>query len=147
MESWKQSFLDKLGQAQSKWVGHFDEVIKKAIEPAFDELSEFLCSNGFKVSTPLGEQGRRSYKFELAENAYLLIIFRFASLGEFELRCEAFIPGGEPKFTKSMVRVADVNADWGLKQFRDSLDEFVDVLNGSSKTPQHSAADQEPALI
>jgi hypothetical protein len=147
MDSWKQSFLDKLGQAQSKWVGQFDEVVKKAIEPAFDELSEFLRSNGFKVSTPLGEQGRRSYKFELAENAYLLMIFRFASLGECELRCESFVPGGEPKFTKLMVRVADVSPDWGLKQFRDSLDEFIDVLNGSSKVPRPSAADKEPALV
>jgi len=129
VDSWKESFLEKLHEAQTRCAKQFEEALERAVVPAFDELSPFLRDNGFKVSTPLSEAGRRSFKCELAENAFLLMIFRFSGVGEFELRTETFVPGVEPMLDKSMGRVADVDEDWSQKQFRAGLDRFVDLLS------------------
>lgn len=135
MDAWKRSFLDKLHTAQAKCVKQFEAALRDHVEPVIDELSGFLRDNGFRVSSPLQEQGRRSFKFELAENAYLLTIYRFTGVGEFELRCELFVPGKEPVLQKSVVRVPDVTEAWAQKQFREGLDSFVALLTGDVEEP------------
>ena len=136
MDQWKRSFLDKLNQAQSQWVTQFEDALDSAFVPTFDDFKEFLADNGFRLSTPLWESGRRSFKFELAENAYLLMIFRSTGVGELELRCESFVPGGEPVLTKGVARVADLDEKWAGEQIRFALDAFVDELGGSEKKPE-----------
>jgi hypothetical protein len=131
MDSWKRGFLDKLNAAQSHWMRQFEEAMNNAVAPAFKDLSDFLRENGFKISTPLREDGRRSYKFELSENAYLLMIFRSCGMGEFELRSECFVPGREPSLNKRHTRMADVNVEWSRKEFQSALDSFVEQLAGA----------------
>ena len=135
MEQWKRSFLDKLSKAQSQWVKKFDDTLERSFAPAFDDLQEFLASNGFKLSSPLRENGRRSFKFELAENAYLLLIFRATGVGELELRSETFAPGAEPLLTKVVVRVGDVNESWAREQLQSALETFVDLLVDQAAEP------------
>lgn len=130
MDAWKRSFLDKLHRAQARCVRQFEAALSDHIEPVVDELAAFLRDNGFRVSSPLQEQGRRSYKFELAENAYLLTIFRFSGVGEFELRSEVFVPGAEPTLTRTNCRIADVDTAWAQRQFREGLDSLVAQLAG-----------------
>lgn len=140
MNDWRRSFVEKLSKAQNQWVRHFEETMNSAVEPAFENLAPFLRENGFKVSTPLRDEGRRSYKFELAENAYLLLIFRFTGVGETELRSECFVPGSEPALSKSLARLVDVDQDWARRQFESSLDAFVDLLGGSKFAPAEAVA-------
>jgi hypothetical protein len=140
MNDWRRSFVEKLSRVQNQWVRHFEEAMSAAVEPAFEQLAPFLRENGFKVSTPLREEGRRSYKFELAENVYLLVIFRFAGVGELELRSECFVPGGEPALSKSVARLVEVDQDWSRRQFESSLDAFVDLLAGSKFAPGEAVA-------
>ena len=83
---------------------------------------------------PLCEPGRRSFKFELAENAYLLMIFRSSGVGEFELRTESFVPGGEPALNKKLGRVADFTKEWATERVQAALDTFVDLLSGAQQT-------------
>ncbi len=128
VDSWKRSFLDKLHEALSRCGRQFEEALDRAVVPAFDELAAFLRDNGFDVSTPLSELGRRSFKCELAENAYVLMIFRFLSVGEFELRTETFVPGAEPTLEKSVGRLDDVDEAWARAQFEAGLDRFIDLL-------------------
>ena len=130
MDTWKRSFLKKLHEAQSRCARQFEDTLDRAIVPVFESLASFLSDNGFRVSTPLNEQGRRSFKYELAENAYLLMIFRFSGVAEFELRSEVFVPGSEPVLEKSVGRVADIDRDWALEQFHARLDRFVTLLAG-----------------
>lgn len=139
MDTWRRSFLDKLRDAQSQCAAQFEETLNRAVAPVFEDLAGFLRDNGFKVSNPLQEQGRRSYKAELAENAYLLMIFRFSGVGEFELRSETFVPGSEPVLEKSVGRVPDITADWAQTQFRTGLDRFVDLLSKNPATEQTEA--------
>ncbi|MDX2199302.1 MAG: hypothetical protein SF069_10080 [Phycisphaerae bacterium] len=135
--NWKKSFLDRLNQAQTNWVREFEESVEKAVGPAFDEMRGFLAENGFRVSKPLREEGRRSFKFELAENAYLLVLFRSAGIGEFEIRAECFVPGQQPLLTKAIARNKDLNPTWAQQQFETALDNFVGLLAGEQmEAPQ-----------
>ena len=126
--SWKRSFLDKLHKAQAECAKEFEDALTDAVVPVFEDLSAFLRDNGFRVSTPLNEQGRRSFKCELAENAYLLLIFRFSGVGEYELRSETFVPGAEPVLEKSAGNVADIDKDWTQRLFETGLNRFVELL-------------------
>ncbi len=131
MEDWKRAFADKLKDVQSHWVKQFDVMMDQHITPAFDELEGFVRNVGFTTSSPMREDDRRSLKFELAENAYLLMIFRSTGIGEFELRCESFAPGQEPVFTKQTVRVVEVDNAWAERRFQVALDAFVDHLGST----------------
>jgi hypothetical protein len=130
VDSWKNNFLDKLREAQSQCAKQFETTLDSFIAPVFDDISGFLRDNGFQVSNPLNENGRRSFKAELAENAYVLMIFRFAGVGEFELRTEIFAPGVDPTLERETGRLADIDSEWAEKTFQNSLDRFVDLLSG-----------------
>lgn len=145
MDNWKKSFTEKLGRVQSGWVTCFDSALNKAVAPVFRELSDFLRDNGFTTSTPLNESGRRSYKFELAEDAYLLLIFRLAGMGQFALSCESVVPGGTPHRQQSMHRVAELTAAWAREQMQKGLDIFIDRL-GASGAPAVKAVEEEEEL-
>jgi len=138
VDNWKSSFLEKLHRAQEQCARKFSDAIEQSVVPVFDDLAEFLRDNGFTASTPLRESDHRSFKMELAENAYVLMIFRFTGVGEFELRTETFVPGAEPILDKSPCRVVDIDHDWAQRKFHDALDRFVDLLAG-----QKAAADAE----
>ena len=131
MDGWKKQFIDKLGKAQQSCAQRFEDALDQAFSPLFDDLSTFLRDNGFKVSQPLRENGRRSYKFELAENAYLLVLVRFGGLGDFELRSETFVPGNKPLLRKFVGGMKDLSTPWAEKQFRTALDSFIDQLSGN----------------
>lgn len=132
MEQWKRTFVEKLGKAKGQWVKQFEERMDAFVTPAFEDLSSFVREHGFQVSTPLQDEGRRSFKFELAENAYLLVIFRSTGVGEFELRVECFVPGREPNLHKSIGRLVDVDRAWASRRFESGLDKFVELLGGSN---------------
>ncbi len=139
--AWKESFLERLNRAQRRCSEWFESALDQAVEGVFGELEAFLSANGFRVSRPLREPGRRSYKFELAENAYVLFIFRFRAVGEFELRCEIFAPGREPRLETLNFSIADLKPDWARERFQQALDEFVELLSGEP------ARSDEPALV
>lgn len=131
MDSWKKQFAERLGKVQSVSMKRFDDMLEDVIGPAFDDLALFLGDNGLRTSRPLREQGRGSFKFELAENAYLLVIFKLQNLSDFEYRTEIFAPGAEPQTKKVIARLTDPDMDWAAKQFREGLDQFIDLLTGS----------------
>ncbi|MFH1746746.1 MAG: hypothetical protein ABIG44_06840 [Planctomycetota bacterium] len=144
MDNWKRSFLEKLSQAQGQWASQFENTLDQHFLPAFNEHKAFLSDNGFRLSIPMRESGQRSFKFELSENAYMLMIFRSSGVGEFELRSESFVPGNEPVLEKAVFRVADLNNEWVLKLLHTALDAFVDLLAGQET---ESLETLEPELI
>lgn len=146
-DNWKKQFIDKLGQAQSRCAQRFDEMIERHVSRSYEDVASFVRDHGFRTSTPLSEPGRRSYKFELVENAYLLLLFRFVNVGEFELRSELFVPGCEPLLRKAVGRVADIDDTWAQKLFRGALDQFVEMLSGSGERgAANPSAVIEPAV-
>lgn len=139
MDDWKKTFLEKLRTAQEKCAQTFEETLERAVCPIYEQMREFLRDNDFEVSTPMREKGRRSFKFALGENAYVLFIFRFAGVDEFELRNETFVPGREPILEKFAGRVADIDREWAENLFEAGLDRFVERL-GESRVERREAA-------
>jgi hypothetical protein len=129
--AWQRSFLDRLNKVQTQWQRQFDEALDRTIVPVFEDAATFARDNGFRVATPLQEDGRRSFKFELSENAYVLLIFRYTGVGEFEARTECFVPGADPSLTKAVMRILDLDDEWARKHFQTALDNLVDLLAGS----------------
>jgi hypothetical protein len=147
MDSWKDNFAHKLQSAQSNWNKQFETVLDEQVVPVFEDIASFVRDHGFATSIPLHDDGKRSFKFELAENAYLLMIFRSSGIGEFELRCEAFAPGAEPGLSKSIERLADVNKEWSQQKFQSALDGFVSHLNGKAAGNADAKAEPELATV
>ncbi len=128
MEAWKRTFSEKLGQAQARWAARLDEALDAAVTPVIDELHEFLTNSGIAVSQPLHEPGRRSYKFELAEDAYVLLLFRGRGVGEFEFTRETFALGQRPKVRTTTERISSISPSWAQQELQAALDEFVNGL-------------------
>lgn len=132
MKDWQQTFVRKLNAAQSQYRQAFERAISGQVNGAFEELGEFLGSNGFTLSTPVNEPGRHAFKFELSENAYVLMTFRAHGVGEFELRGETFAPNHEPAFDRFVGQIAELDREWATQRFQATLNGFVDRLAKSS---------------
>ncbi len=135
MDAWKRSFSEKLAQAQARWAARLDEALDSAVTPVFGELHEFLQNNGITAATPLREKGRRSYKFELSEDAYVLLLFRGRGVGEFELTRETFVLGQRPNVQKLTERLTVLTPEWVQQEFQTALDDFVDRLVEREEAP------------
>ncbi len=139
MDDWKRTFAEKLGQAQARWAGRLDEVLDNTITPVFKDLDEFLQTNGMSSSMPLHEPGRRSYKFELAEDAYVLLLICSRGMGEVEVTRETFVLGQRPVIRKTGERVGALTAEWAEHEFTTALDGFVEQL--ANATPSEAPAE------
>ena len=140
VNDWKKSFLHKLKDAQQRCAEQFERSLDVVVKPAFDELVEFLKHNGFRSSCPLRDPGRRSYKLELAENAYVLLIFHYQGINEFELRSEIFVPGCEPALERHSHGLADLTDEWAGRAFQRALDAFVERLGAAGSQARSAAA-------
>ena len=129
MDEWKRCFLEKLSQVQSRWAARFDQALDDSVVPVFNDLADFLQQNGLTATTPMHKSGCRSLKFELAEDAYLLMIFQSTGIGEFELTRQVFVLGSEPHVRKSTERLANVNQDWAEQEMQSALNVFLERLS------------------
>ena len=139
-DDWKRSFIEKLDKVRENWVEQFEEALQDSVVPAFDDLAEFLRDHGFRMSAPARDGDRRSFKFELTEETYLLMIFRFAGAGSFELRSESRVSNAEPASECVVARLADLNQACARKFFQTALDTFVNSLCGKSAQPAEELA-------
>ena len=93
---WRDGFVHKLDGLRSRWVGDFKSRVSSEVVPAFDEISSFVAEHGFRASSPVVQPDRQSFKFEMAENAFVLLTLSHESIGDVLLRCEYFAPGAQP---------------------------------------------------
>jgi hypothetical protein len=134
-DDWKRSFIAKLDRVREHWAGQFEEALQDSVVPAFDDLAEFLRDHGFRTSTPARDGDRRAFKFELTEDTYLLMIFRFVGAGSFELLSESRASNVEPTTKCVVARLADLSQARAREFFQTALDNFVSSLCGESAQP------------
>ncbi len=146
MDEWKRSFAKRIGHVRTNWAGRLDEALDATVMPVFKEFIEFLRGNGFDASVPMQDVGHRSLKFELAENAYVLLIFASKALDEFEFSRELFVLGGEPDSETSVERVSSLDRPWVERQFQEALDAFVEVLGDRVDPGAPAEVDEEVAI-
>ena len=132
MTDWQKRFSQKLELARSASSEQFEVVADQTLVPAFETFQKFTAQQGVAASAPLVNLGARTFKFALAENAYLLMTFRLSGLDYCELYGEFVIPGrGKLPPVHQHIELAEVNGAWARRAFEESLDHFVDALVGA----------------
>ncbi len=132
-KQWRDGFVHKLDGLRSQWVDDFKHRVGNEVVPAFDEIATFVAEHGFRASSPVAQPDRQSFKFELAENAYVLMTLSHKSIDEVEMRYEYFTPGAAPGDLERSVQVQDVNRGWATAWFQEALDALVGNLTGEDK--------------
>ena len=144
MDEWRHGFASKIGALQEQWVGRFTTLVEEIAEPVFREFADFLKQWNFHISMPRTESAMHSFKFELVENAYVLIFFRSKGIDAVECEYESAVPGvgaSHGERTEKAGREAD--RKWVESCFRRALDDFVAKLTEA----ENARATPEPALV
>ncbi len=143
---WRQTFANRLDGLRLQWVDDFKRRLDSEVEPAFDELAGFVGDYGFRTSSPLNRPECRSFKFELNENAFVLLTLSHESMGDVSLRCEYFAPGAQPGDLVHRAQLQDVNRDWATSRFQEALDTFVSAIETGGGKPEASF-EQDPVSV
>lgn len=143
MNKWQSSFARSMENVRSHWVKRFEDSVGKHVGPAFEEIAAFVSKHGIKAAAPLKQSDRRSFKFEIAENAYALVSFRHVGMDDVQMTCEYFVPGGDPGSYDTRVSCVDVTREWATAQFQEALDSLVNALNNGEGSAGGKSADLE----
>jgi len=86
----------------------------------------------------------RTFKFGLAEDAYVLVFFRSKGLDTVQWLYEYVVPGkgtGKSKVSETIIR--EVTRKWAEDCFQSALDDFVAKLAEA----EHAKEPAEPVLV
>jgi hypothetical protein len=144
MNEWKKHFADKIGKLRSHWEESFEGYANETLQSVFEEFADFVSRYEFQASSPNRQSGLRSFKFALGEDVFVLLTFKPARMGEFEMQSEFFVPGqGLMKGHHQSVGAESADRDWAEGCFQNSLDHLVTQVADSSGVQQDRP---EPAM-
>jgi hypothetical protein len=132
MTQWQQSFVQNLESLRGQWLKDFDRVMNESVAPAFERISGFVGEHGFRVSSPVSQTDRRSYKFEMAENAFLMVFFHHRGINDYMVKTECFVPGREPWDYSESGALNDITLEWATAMFQKGLDTFVTAFSAAN---------------
>jgi hypothetical protein len=128
MSNWQQSFATKVEALREKCTRTFDNVAAEVVEPTFTKFEEFVSTCDFNVTRPQSQHGLRSFKFALAEDAYVLFQFRPRGVAEVECEYEIFVPSqGRIEAKRLRASFSGADRDWVRGCFESGLDSFVSL--------------------
>ncbi len=132
MNTWQERFTQKLDNVREAAEGFFQRFCGETLDVVFDEFCDFTSQRGLAGSAPLAKANVRTFKFEMSENAYVLMTFRSCDLEHCEVISEFSIPHHEKLPTaKNRVEMGDADDAWARRMFEESLDAFADALTTS----------------
>ena len=144
MNEWQQSFAGKIEALRETWAQRFDTMAKETLEPTFEEFTEFVQQWNIQSNIPRAQNSMRSFKFILAEDAYVLIFFRGKGVDAVECQYGCAIPGqGTSEGPRSDTMVCNVDRKWAENCFKTALDAFVTKLTESEQTKISTTAATE----
>jgi len=140
MNKWKQEFARKMEDLGEQSSADFDRFADEVLVPIFRDVSEFVAQWRFQTSIPQSNMGKKSFKFALTENRYLLILFRIEGINTLGCEYECCLPGKEciagPR--NSMI-LYNANQLWAESCFQTALDDFIEKFS-SDKVRQEMSA-------
>lgn len=143
MDEWRHGFASKIGALQEQWAERFTTLIEGTAEPVFREFADFLKQWNFHISMPRAESTMHSFKFELVEDAYVLIFFRSKGIDAVECEYESSVRGmGATRGERTERAGHEADRKWVEGCFQRALDDFVAKLTEA----EHARATPEPAL-
>lgn len=129
MNDWRKRFAEKMEFVREVALARFDEFASKTLGPLYEEFSAFTGEHGVKAANPLANGEARTYRFSVAENAYVLLTFRSAGVERCELLSEFSVPNREkPAPVKSSVNLLDADDVWARRAFEESLERFAEAV-------------------
>ena len=93
MNDWEKEFTKKMESLKEQSSGCLERFLQEDLQGAFDALSGFLAQWKFQSSNPQTQPGRRSFKFGLTEDAYVLVTFHLEGVDTLECDTEYGLPG------------------------------------------------------
>lgn len=143
MSDWQKSFTKRMDGLRDQWARRFEVLAAETLDPAFEELADFLKTQGFESAAPQKQKGLRSFKFALSEDGYVLVTFRNVGLDAVEGEYEYCLPRqGMSECVRAARSNAGLNAEWVNRCFQQALDAFVERFAQCER----SADTREPAL-
>ena len=144
MNKWQQGFATKIEGLREQWCRQFDVLATETLEPVFSEFGEFVRQWDFQASAPQTQSAVRTFKFALAEDAYVLVFFRSKGLDAVQWLYEYVVPGqGTGKSRVSETVAPDVSRGWAEDCFQTALEDFGAKLAGAERAREPA----EPVLV
>jgi hypothetical protein len=129
MNDWEKEFTKKMESLHEQSKTSLERFLQEDLQVGFDALSNFLGQWKFQSSTPQVQPGRRSFKFGLTEDAYVIVTFRLEGLDTLECETEYGMPGvGRLAGTRSASSLRKVDRQWGESCFQKALDGLLGKL-------------------
>jgi len=123
MTDWEKEFAKKMELLHEQSTTCLEQFLQEDLQNAFDAMSAFLAQWKFHTSTPQTQAGRRSFKFGLTEDAYVIVTFRLEGVDLLECETEYGLPAvGRVNGTRSTSSLRKADQQWGESCFQKALD-------------------------
>jgi hypothetical protein len=147
MNGWEKEFSKKMESLRDQSSKCLDRFMEESLEGAFGAVSAFLSQWNFQASMPQTQPGRRSFKFAMTEDAYVLIFFRLDGLDTLECESEYWIPGhGRNSGYCANISLRNADREWGESCFHKALDGFI-ARFGEAEQSAAAQAQPEPVAV
>ena len=123
MNDWERDFSKRMESLREQSTDCLERFLEADLQAAFEGLSSFLSQWKFQTSTPQTQPGRRSFKFALTEDAYVLVAFRLEGIDSIECEWEYGLPVvGRVAGLRCSSSLRKVDRQWGESCFQKALD-------------------------
>lgn len=144
MTEWEKEFSKKMESLHEQSTTSLERFLQEDLQTAYTALSSFLSQWKFQASTPQVQAGRRSFKFALTEDAYVIVTFRLEGVDSLECESEYGLPAtGRVSGTRHNSSLRKVDRQWGEACFQKALDGLL-VKLGELDARKKS---REPVLV
>ena len=129
MSGWREEFVERIAVVRQGVLDLFEHFAGETLTPVFDELRSFTADHGLRGSAPVSKADFRTFKFSVAENAYVLITFRPRGLDRIEVFSEFTVPH-RPKVSPlyDSTELIEAGRVWAQRSFEQALDRFAEVM-------------------
>jgi hypothetical protein len=144
MNDWERDFSRRMESLRELSTDCLERFMQADLQTAFGNFSNFLSQWKFQTSTPQTQPGRRSFKFALTEDAYVLVTFRLEGIDALECEWEYGVPVvGRVAGVRCSCSLRKVDRQWGESCFQKALDGLLVKLGGADAKKKG----REPVLV
>jgi len=129
MSGWREEFVERIAVVRRGVLDLFERFAGETLTAVFEEIRSFTADHGLRGSAPVSKAGLRTFKFSVADNAYVLITFRPRGLDRIEVFSEFTVPN-RPKVSPlyDSTELIEAGQAWAQRSFEQSLDRFAEVM-------------------
>jgi hypothetical protein len=136
MNEWQERFANKMNLIREQSAEQFKRYSQDVLTPVFQNLAEFVAQWDMQATSPQDQSDRRTFKFALAEDSYVLVGFRLHGLETVECGYECWIPSvGRQTGGNTHIGLDEADRAWAESCFQACLDHLANKYaeNGSTE--------------